>query len=295
MDEKGIGMNEHTTLLGPTKSLVGVVTEPSEDTCLDNNLAVMLLNSGLIHRVGPNRLYVKIARMLAELGVNSIRYDFSNVGDSQARRDNLPAQDLAFIEPQEVMNDLAERKGFEKFILIGICSGAFCSFKTACKDPRVIGVVIINPGYFSSDTDMPTYVLIKHYLTKSLFSPKAWLNLFSGRVAYKRLFNVILSQFTMGSARSNKEGAAVVDSIKSGIESLIDRNVQILFIFSEEDRSVDYLSVVLGRNMREMKSEGPIQSELIPGADHLFTKLSDQQRVLKILESWMLKLIKRDR
>ncbi|HEY5972738.1 MAG TPA: hypothetical protein VIT22_12400, partial [Pseudoxanthomonas sp.] len=44
---------------------------------------VVLLNAGLIHRVGPFRLYVRLARELAESGFDVLRFDLPGIGDGQ--------------------------------------------------------------------------------------------------------------------------------------------------------------------------------------------------------------------
>ena len=57
-------LHESSHLLGKQHRLVGISTRPS--TGLDPALpAVVFLNSGIIHRIGPNRLYVRLARALA--------------------------------------------------------------------------------------------------------------------------------------------------------------------------------------------------------------------------------------
>ena len=67
-------MEEEALLLGPHRSLVVIYTPA--DTCeleVKNKFTFVFLNSGLIHRVGPERLYVKVARTLATLGISSLR------------------------------------------------------------------------------------------------------------------------------------------------------------------------------------------------------------------------------
>jgi len=83
-------MREEAVLFGKTRSLVGIITDPHTVVNAHNHPAIVLLNAGVLHRVGPNRLYVKIARKLASAGFVVLRFDLSGIGDSKARRDNLP-------------------------------------------------------------------------------------------------------------------------------------------------------------------------------------------------------------
>ena len=58
-------MKETAITFGKSKSLTGVLTDPPEAKREAGVPAVIFLNAGLIHHVGPNRLYVKLARALA--------------------------------------------------------------------------------------------------------------------------------------------------------------------------------------------------------------------------------------
>ncbi len=85
-------MKEHALLLGKDRSLVGILTENGDADFPGKNelTGVLLLNAGLIHHIGPSRIYVKIARMLASMGFIVLRFDFSGIGDSGPRKDKLP-------------------------------------------------------------------------------------------------------------------------------------------------------------------------------------------------------------
>jgi alpha/beta superfamily hydrolase len=68
-------------LFGRTRSLVGIITDPPEAERDPQRPAIVCLNAGIIHRVGPHRLYVKMARTLAAMGFVVLRFDFSGIGD----------------------------------------------------------------------------------------------------------------------------------------------------------------------------------------------------------------------
>ncbi|MBM3523063.1 MAG: alpha/beta hydrolase, partial [Alphaproteobacteria bacterium] len=116
---------EEPLVLGAHGNLIGILATPDGAAA---DLAVILLNAGLIHHVGPGRLYVDIARRFADGGVATLRMDFSGVGDSLPRPDNLPVLELAAREPCEAMDALA-RRGYRRFVMLGICSGAYAAFK----------------------------------------------------------------------------------------------------------------------------------------------------------------------
>jgi len=137
-------MSEEVLLFGRTRALVGIITDPPHAARRKPLPAVILVNAGLVHRVGPNRLYVKLARSLAALGCVVLRFDLSGIGDSTVRDDHLPFDKSAVSETREAMDALSTARGVEYFLLSGLCSGALIALTTAYGDPRVVGVMPIN-------------------------------------------------------------------------------------------------------------------------------------------------------
>ena len=84
---------EEAVIFGENHSLDGIITNPAAAGPIDSSPGVILLNSGLVHRVGPNRVYVKLARRLAGLGLTVLRFDYSGVGDSPNRRDSIALEE----------------------------------------------------------------------------------------------------------------------------------------------------------------------------------------------------------
>ena len=80
-------MNEMVVSIGTNDALVGVYTAPACETSRDtpgDAPTVILLNAGVVHRSGPFRLHVEVARRLASLGYPCFRFDLAYLGDSAA-------------------------------------------------------------------------------------------------------------------------------------------------------------------------------------------------------------------
>ncbi|HHO68021.1 MAG TPA: alpha/beta hydrolase, partial [Gammaproteobacteria bacterium] len=73
-------MKERVVTFGPERNLVGVLTQP--DQVRPDLPVLVFLNAGLLHRVGPYRMHVDLARQLAARGYASLRFDLSGRGDS---------------------------------------------------------------------------------------------------------------------------------------------------------------------------------------------------------------------
>ena len=71
-------MTEEAIHFSPEPGLVGILCHPGPSEGTD--LGVLLLDVGLTYRVGPSRLHVRIARVLAARGIPTLRFDFSEIG-----------------------------------------------------------------------------------------------------------------------------------------------------------------------------------------------------------------------
>lgn len=301
-------MKEEILLFGKSQSLVGIMTKPQDMEQASRLPGVILLNAGLIHRVGPNRLYVKLARSLAEMGFVVLRFDFSGKGDSQAREDHLPFEQSGVDETQEAMNCLAQTTGIEQFLLIGHCSGAGFSFLTASRDARVMGTILINPqgggeewATYDRDRKLAQYYT-NYYGKAALTDPRRWARFVKGEVDYRSIarnvfqtiiwnkISTLAFRLRRSSPLDHQTGADPVSeqiqSLVRGLRCLTERGVQILFIYSEGNTGLEFISTVFGKEWDNLLAADKIKLEVIPESDHLFTLLASQKCVLETIQNW---------
>jgi len=125
--------------------LLGILTSPAgRVTPRPGSPTFVLLSAGLLHRVGPGRLHVRLARSLAATGVSTLRVDLSGKGDSP-RRQGLANQESVGADYDEISALLAQRSGGKGFVIVGICSGADNAVRLALADERVRGLVLMDP------------------------------------------------------------------------------------------------------------------------------------------------------
>jgi pimeloyl-ACP methyl ester carboxylesterase len=128
-----------------------VITAPVD---LDaSNLCVTFFSGGSDRRIGPNRLWVDMARCWAARGFTAVRVDPPGLGDSDGD-ESAWGQPHAHYDTREIerANELLtalESRGLaSRFLLVGFCSGAYRSLHAAVKDPRVVGVFAIDLPFF---------------------------------------------------------------------------------------------------------------------------------------------------
>src|SRR5262245_42364407 len=130
-------MREQAMQLGDQGYLVGVATRPLRISA--NRPTVIFLNAGVIHRVGPHRMHVNLARRLACDGFTSLRLDLSGIGDSRQVLGAPTFRESAVADTRVAMDHLAAEGGDGRFVIFGLCSGADNALATAAVDDRVVG------------------------------------------------------------------------------------------------------------------------------------------------------------
>jgi pimeloyl-ACP methyl ester carboxylesterase len=297
-------VNEEAVRFGPQRGLVGIVTTPDEPRPAELP-AVVLLNAGLMHRVGPNRTYVQIARALAAQGFTVLRFDFSGMGDSRPRADHLPYMQSAPQEAGEAMSWLAEHHAARRFILIGHCAGAGVALLVARDDQRVVGAALINME--GGDAGWTEYDRIKKvsqqhartYGQRALFSRERWAKLLSGRADYASIARVVFKdilwyrivslQFRVSQALQSRQATARAQQVATAetyLDPIIRRGCALLLLHSEGSTGLEQIRAVLGPELERRLAAGTVQLTVIAQSDHLFTLLARQRQLCAELLAW---------
>jgi pimeloyl-ACP methyl ester carboxylesterase len=293
-------MKEETILFGKYQSLVGIVSHPAHFD--PSRPAVVLLNGGLIHRVGPSRLYVHMARALAEHGALVLRFDMSGIGDSKVRADNLPFEKSTIDDARQAMDYLQETFGIREFMLMGHCGGAINSIRTAVEDERVVGIVMMNPE--GGDTDWDEYDRKRkesqyyktYYGQTALRDTSRWKRLITGQADYRSIARnvfkmIVLNQLDTISFKLRRTVAApasdpVRDLMVGWLDTLAARRANVLFIYSEASTGLQRLQTTLGRDLEERVAHGQVRLEIMEHADHNYTLDHVRRRVLNLVEQF---------
>ena len=278
-------MIEEAARFGEGNSLIGVVTDPPRTHQARPLHGVILLNPGIVHRVGPGRIYVQIARALAVKGFVALRFDFSGIGDSGIRHDQLPFEKSAVSETREAMNFLKMTRGIDRFIVLGGCSGATIALRTAVCDPRVRHAILINFPIAANEEDDATPQQLSrikaHYYWKyALFHATSWRKLLTGSADYRRIIQTLGFQSRRWFARVAKPRPNDTP-FASELLQLTTSGASLTFVCSQGDRTLFDLREAGGRELRRLCARGAVGMEIIPRSDHTFSSLQDQQKLLK--------------
>jgi alpha-beta hydrolase superfamily lysophospholipase len=272
------------TIEQPFGHMFGVLAEPVDLPARD--LGAVLLNAGAIRHVGPNRMWVEIARRWASRGVPTLRLDLEGLGETDG--DASRFTDVAelyvpelFEQARAALDLLEARCSQRRFVLTGLCSGAFWAFNGALRDERVSAAFMVNPRTLFWDASLETV----RYLRRGLLLPSSWRMILRGEVRLARILAVIrstprsLARYLAARRQTRSTGR---DELAEALDRLRDAEKHLIFIFSEREPFHEELAHQ-GR-LTQGDRWPNIEVDLIPGRDHTLRPLYSQQRALDELD-----------
>ncbi len=259
---------------GVEGNLLGVLT-PAPDP-RPGAPTVVLLNAGLLHRVGPNRLHVDLARRLARRGVSSLRFDMSGVGDSELHAERLLYIERSVRDVVEAMDALDAEGHSDGYVLIGLCTGAYNAFRAALVDARVRGCVLLD-GY-----SYPTLRSnIRHYLPRIL--------------QWDRWRRYLARRLGRGGVTDGAANDLVVfenehvsrDRFAAELGSLIERGTKLLMVYTALGPLPYYYENQLAEALSELEFDPLVTVRFYESADHTFMLPGHRERLIDEIDEWV--------
>lgn len=277
------GFTEQALLFGRSRSLVGILARPTSE--LPNSRpTVVILNTGIVHRVGHHRMYVTMARQLASSGHCVLRFDFSGIGDSRSRDGVASPIAGCLADVVEALNFLEDLGYGGAFILVGLCSGADIALRYGPSDKRVTGLVLLDP------TIPPTIRFYAHYIGQRLTRLRSWLTFALGR---GRIWRDVIARARLAITAKPDDGrTSVIDPKTRGeleqiYKSLVMRGTKLLVVLTG--------GPMQGRqSYREQLLEAfpnvPFDDTLVlehfEDSDHTFTSTDHRERLKRLVLEW---------
>jgi dienelactone hydrolase len=273
-------MIERVVRFGTDDGLVGILTEPSPGRAVAGT-GIIFVNAGLLHRIGPHRVHVAAARRVAGDGFHALRFDLSGIGESEPRRDTTPYPASAVADIRDAMSFLETTEDLHRFVLVGLCSGADNSLRTALADARVAGAVLIDGFCYR------TVGYYLHHYAPRLLRPRSWLGLFrrirrrggptgTGPPAPDAATRTMLDR-----------GFPPRDQLRSDLRTLRARGVRLHFIFTGGLSHLYNHEAQFRRSMRGVPLEPVFDVTYWPEAAHTFTSTAQRSRFLEALPEWL--------
>lgn len=309
--QRTAGVAEHPILFGENNRLFGILHEAVSERAPGARAlpTILILNAGTVHRVGPHRFYVRMAREWAKQGFNVFRVDLSGIGDSpkeEGTEENLTYPRRGIIDVQTTMDMLKSRLSVERFIVMGLCSGADIAFQIGLQDARVAAAVMMNPRTFCvHDLEMVEMYDRASYFQGSLLKKQSWLKLLRGEVNVAEKMRTLVPNVTElahrkleeaykkieGLVRSSKSalGSSAGNDVPASLRKMAGRGIDTLLVVSEKDPGVDYVDIHFAKGMQALESVAGFRRANFKGTDHTFTSLYAQQLVFETITNHLTK------
>lgn len=279
-------VHERVVQFGPARGMVGILTQPTSKRA-DDMPQVILLNSGIIHRVGSNRLYVELARVLAARGVTTLRFDFSGIGDSERRTDVESVREAVHRDVGDAIAYMAAEHDASRVVLFGLCSGAFDAFMSALNHDQVVGAFMVDmPGPFRSWRHRIHHIGVRLLGTggKNIFAKLVGRSTaIVQRLANGRRADRAPSDGYVLGAR----GGMLRQRMSEQLDTLLSRNVHLYFAFTA-GLEVNYNHASQFRSAFPRAASHPaISHAFFPDRDHAFGSQSERASLIALVEQWI--------
>jgi hypothetical protein len=304
------------------KNLYGIIHVPKNNVMNGEKIGINLLNPGVKYRVAPNRLNIKIARKLCDLGYYVFRFDPSGIGDSEGElpEDVLVTDIWENVQTGLLVSDtimsnqiFSEVCNLKKIFMIGNCGGAITALLSAEKDSKIEGMCLIDipVNLRTSDMTFADKVLEGGEKADSLFygyikrilNPVAWYNFLTFKTDYKALRRILLLKFKnifyLNKKKINPAGLQKFFIEKNlnpfffnSFDKVMQRNQSILFVVAGNDPGTEIFQTYfenwyLEEFFSQYRNSNLLDIFKIEQANHVYTLYEWQELLIQKICNWI--------
>lgn len=270
----------------------------------DASCGLVLVVGGPQYRVGSHRQFVLLARRLAAAGIPVLRFDYRGMGDSEGALRSF--EDIQPDIRAAVDRLLGERPGIRRVVLWGLCDAASAIAVYAPSDPRVAGLVLLNPWVRTQAGVARAY--LRHYYARRLASAGFWRKALVGGIDLRRSLGMFFGFLrsaggpqSPGTGPERQDAASapdrVADADPAAPGALPERMLagldafrgQVLVILSGRDLTAKEFAGMLHahRGWRRWAGRTTVARADLPEADHTFSSAPWRDRVERATLEWL--------
>ncbi|MDO4681785.1 MAG: hypothetical protein Q4B17_03230 [Lautropia sp.] len=277
---------EETRCFGPDQRLIGTLTLP-RSPAMRPMPGLILLNAGVLPRIGPHRLNVELARTAALHGVPAIRFDFPGLGDSGFSTSTLPHDEQALVSIEHAMHELGcTVSAPDQFLIAGLCSGADVGLMMAKRDTRVVGLFMIEPYYYPNALSGALRIVrrLKQYGLRRALTRMLELHCQAGTAPSNQAGPTrALPMNPEEDARSTPSARAFAQDMAI----LLKRGVHLELIYANSLMGRFDLWRHQSQIFRPLRQHRHFHVELVADTDHSFTRIAARKLLVSRMTDWI--------
>lgn len=280
---RGAAVERTFTFACRDATLVSILHAPEEPAAR----GVLVVVGGPQYRTGSHRQFVLLARALAARGVPVMRFDHRGIGDSD--EPYLGFEALEFDIGAAIEAFVAQCPGLREIVLWGLCDAASAILFYAHRDPRVVGIALLNPWVRTPESEARTY--LRHYYLQRLVDREFWRNLFSGRLKLRESVSSLLSMVAQRFGMATRSGP-IRDSRplpERMASDLAKFKGPVLLIISGQDLTAREFedSARASKTWQRLLAEPRISRRDLEAADHTFSRGIWRDKVAEWTIEWI--------
>jgi exosortase A-associated hydrolase 1 len=177
----------------------------------------------------------------------------------------------------------------ERVVLWGLCDAASAGllYLRTSHDPRVVGMVLLNPWVRSQQSLASTHV--KHYYTRRLFEWQFWAKLATGNLSVARAITEFLRTLRAARTRERDEIDSEAGYQDRMASALAEFRGPVLLVLSGQDYTakefVEYTAT--NAHWRGLLDRGNIERADLADADHTFSTAATRAAVEELTTQWI--------
>jgi uncharacterized protein len=280
--------------------LLGIAAVPNHGR---HRTGLVVIVGGPQYRAGSHRQFTLLCRELAAHGIASFRFDYHGSGDS----DGPPALGVGGIEDDlraAIDAFVAQAPGVGSVVLWGLCGAASASALYAPEDPRVRGLVMLNP-WVRTESGLAR-VQLRHYYLSRAFDPAFWRKLLKGEVALvtsgRALVRSVLA--AVGAGKNAGDGdPATQGNAECGPAIADDRPLPVRILDNLQRAAVPTMVILSGGDdltaneyrqlcnesaaWRDWSRSANVECHEIEDSNHTFARAEWRNRVAALTAHWV--------
>lgn len=258
---------------------------------------VLVVVGGPQTRVGSHRQFVLLARRLAAAGVPVLRFDYRGMGDADGEPHTFEAVDADLAAACEAFR--REWPELDEIVLWGLCDAASAALFRAWRDPRITGLVLLNPWVRTEAGEARAY--LGHYYRRRLLSAEPWKKMLRGEFDFAGSLRsaagivrraLARTPAAAGSSPGTTDPTAGLPLPGRMAECLRRFHGPVLLVLSGDDlTAAEFRDAAQGSALwRTLLDEPRVARRELPGANHTFSRREWRDAVtdwtLEWLRSW---------
>jgi exosortase A-associated hydrolase 1 len=275
------------------EKLLGIMVHPAVAAAV----GVLIVVGGPQYRVGSHRQFTLLARRLGQEGFANLRFDYRGMGDSTGTRRSF--EDIAPDIRAAIDQLIARVPRVERVVLWGLCDAASAACEYAPGDPRIAGLVLLNPWVRTEAGQAVAY--LRHYYVRRLLDPEFWRKVGRGHIAPWRSLGSLCRNIGRAfglrpplPAPGDRAVGAVNDA--SGRKPLPERmsaalgafpGATLVMLSGNDLTAAEFRHVAASPDWKKALTCRATKMEEIEEADHTFSSAEWRDRVERRTTDWL--------